>query len=90
VSVIFPDRLTFGFRTLNYNQLKQKNSTNTIPEEQRSIIMAEDKEKKDYCDAKDQKKVVEKMSDCDKSSENDKERDECYTKVIKNDDGCMS
>ncbi len=30
------------------------------------------------------------MSDCDKSSENDKERDECYTKVIKGDDGCMS
>ena len=53
--------------------------------------MAKDQEEKDYCDAKDQKKVVDKMSDCDKSSENDKDRDECYTKVIKeDDDGCMS
>ncbi len=52
--------------------------------------MAKDKEKKDYCDAEDQKKVVDKMSDCDKSSETDKDRDECYTKVVKEDDGCMS
>ena len=46
--------------------------------------------KKDYCDAEDQKKVVEKMSDCDKKSKSDKEKDECYSKVIKEDDGCMS
>jgi hypothetical protein len=52
--------------------------------------MEKDKEKKDYCDAEEQKNVVEKMSDCDKSSDNDKERDECYTKVVKEDDGCMS
>jgi hypothetical protein len=70
--------------------LKQKNGTKTIPDRQRRNIMAQDKEKKDHCDAEDQKKVVEKMSDCDKSSGNDKERDECYTKVVKEDDGCMS
>jgi hypothetical protein len=52
--------------------------------------MAKDKEKKDHCDAEEQKNVVEKMSDCDKSSDNDKERDECYTNVVKKDDGCMS
>ncbi len=52
--------------------------------------MAKEDKKKDHCDAEDQKNVVEKMSDCDKSSDNDKNRDECYTKVIKKDDGCMS
>lgn len=52
--------------------------------------MAKDMEKKDYCDAEDQKKVVDKMSDCDKSSETGNDRDECYTKVVKEDDGCMS
>jgi hypothetical protein len=71
--------------------LKQKNGRITILDRQRRGIMAKDQEKKDYCDAEDQKKVVDKMSDCDKSSENDKDRDECYTKVIKeDDDGCMS
>ncbi len=52
--------------------------------------MAKDTKKKDHCDAEDQKKVVDKMSDCDTSSDNDQERDECYTKVVKEDDGCMS
>lgn len=52
--------------------------------------MTTDKEKKDYCDAEDQKKVVEKMTDCDKNSETDKEKDECYSEVVKKDDGCMS
>lgn len=52
--------------------------------------MAKDTEKKDHCDAGDQKKVVDKMSDCDKSSDNDQKRDECYTEVVKEDDGCMS
>ncbi|MCG8619673.1 MAG: hypothetical protein MI802_25910 [Desulfobacterales bacterium] len=51
--------------------------------------MTESKDKKDYCDADDQKKVVEKMTECDNTAKNDKERNECYTKVIK-DDGCMS
>ena len=46
--------------------------------------------KKDYCDAKDQKKVVEKMTACDENSADDKEKGECYAKVIKEDDGCMS
>ena len=52
--------------------------------------MTESKEKKDYCDANDQKKVVEKMTDCDNTTKDDKERSECYAKVIKEDDGCMS
>ena len=52
--------------------------------------MTDNSEKKDYCDAGDQKKVVEKMTDCDKTSTSDKERDECYTKTIEKDDGCMS
>jgi hypothetical protein len=47
-------------------------------------------EKKDYCDAEDQKKVVDKMTDCDKNATSDKEKGECYSKVIKEDDGCMS
>ena len=51
--------------------------------------MTEDK-KKDYCDAEDQKNVVEKMTECDENSTSDKERNECYSKVIKEDDGCMS
>lgn len=52
--------------------------------------MSDSKEKKDYCDASDQKKVVEKMTDCDKNSNDDKAKKECYDKVIKEDDGCMS
>ncbi len=52
--------------------------------------MTADKEKKDYCDAEDQKKVVNKMTDCDKNSETDKEKGECYSKVVKEDGGCMS
>jgi hypothetical protein len=52
--------------------------------------MTDDREKKDYCDAEDQKKVVEKMTDCDKKSKTDKEKNECYTRVIEKDDGCMS
>lgn len=52
--------------------------------------MTADKNKKDYCDAEDQKKVVEKMTDCDKKSGTDKEKSECYSKVIEEDDGCMS
>ncbi len=52
-------------------------------------IMAKDQEKKIIVTRKTRKSGG-KMSDCDKSSENDKERDECYTKVIKGDDGCMS
>lgn len=51
--------------------------------------MTQDK-KKDYCDAEDQKKVVEKMTECDETSKDDKERNECYSKVIQEDDGCMS
>lgn len=46
--------------------------------------------KKDYCDAGDQKKVVDKMTDCDKKSKTDQEIKECYTKVIEEDDPCMS
>jgi len=52
--------------------------------------MTDGKEKKDYCDAEDQKKVIDKMTDCDKNSVTDKEKGECYSKVIKEDDGCMS
>lgn len=52
--------------------------------------MTADKEKKDYCDAEDQKKVVNKMTECDKNSETNKEKTECYSKVVKEDDGCMS
>ncbi|MDD9301023.1 MAG: hypothetical protein HUK40_01250 [Desulfobacter sp.] len=52
--------------------------------------MADTKEKKEYCDAQDQKEVVEKMTACDENSKDDKERDQCYSKVIKEDDGCMS
>jgi hypothetical protein len=52
--------------------------------------MGSNKEKKDYCDAEDQKKVVEKMSECDTNAKTDKEKSECYSKVIKEDDGCMS
>ncbi|MBU1342667.1 MAG: hypothetical protein KKE44_09500 [Proteobacteria bacterium] len=52
--------------------------------------MSAEKEKKDYCDAEDQKKVVEKMSECDKTSKTDKEKSECYSKVVDEDDGCMS
>ncbi|MEH0022683.1 MAG: hypothetical protein V6Z89_23740 [Desulfobacter sp.] len=52
--------------------------------------MTDTEEKKDYCDANDQKKVVEKMTDCDEKSKDGKERSECYEKVIKEDDGCMS
>ena len=51
--------------------------------------MTEEK-KKDYCDAEDQKNVVEKMTQCDENSKDDKERNECYSKVIQEDDGCMS
>ena len=50
----------------------------------------EKKEKKDYCDATDQRKIVEKMTDCDKSSSTDKDLTECYTKIIEEDEGCMS
>ena len=52
--------------------------------------MTEQNKKKDYCDAEDQKKVIEKMSDCDKNSKSDKEKAECYSKVVNEDDGCMS
>ena len=52
--------------------------------------MTSDKKKKDYCDADDQKKVVKKMTDCDKKSKTDKEKSECYSEVVKEDDGCMS
>ncbi|MCG8684874.1 MAG: hypothetical protein MI892_08365 [Desulfobacterales bacterium] len=52
--------------------------------------MADPKDKKDYCDADDQKTVVEKMTACDENSKTDKEKSECYNKVIKEDDGCMS
>ena len=48
------------------------------------------KEKKDYCDAGDQQKIVEKMTECDKTSTSDKQVNECYSKVIEEDDGCMS
>ena len=50
----------------------------------------ENSENKEYCDAGDQRKIVEKMSDCDKASASDKEINECYTKIIKEDEGCMS
>jgi hypothetical protein len=36
------------------------------------------------------KKVVEKMKACDENSKDGKERSECYSKVIKEDGGCMS
>ena len=52
--------------------------------------MTVEKKEKDYCSADDQKKVVEKMTDCDKSSKTDKETEECYSKVVENDNGCMS
>ena len=52
--------------------------------------MAADKKKKDYCDAEDQKKVVEKMTECDKTSKTEKEKNECYSNVVKEDGGCMS
>lgn len=52
--------------------------------------MTTEKEKKDYCDAKDQKKIVEKMTECDKNSKDDKEKGECYSKVVEDDNGCMS
>jgi hypothetical protein len=52
--------------------------------------MTDNSEKKDYCDAGDQKKIVEKMSDCDKTSTSDTELTECYTKIIEDDEGCMS
>ena len=52
--------------------------------------MTENSEKKDYCDAGDQKNIVEKMSDCDKTSTSDKDLTECYTKIIEEDEGCMS
>ena len=52
--------------------------------------MTADKEKKDYCDAEDQQKIVTKMTACDKNSKTDKEKGECYSKVVNEDDGCMS
>ncbi len=52
--------------------------------------MTNTSEKKEYCDAGDQKDIVEKMSDCDKKSTSDKEVTECYTKIIQEDEGCMS
>ena len=52
--------------------------------------MADKKENKDYCDAEDQKKVVDEMAECDKSAETDKEKADCYSEVVKKDDGCMS
>jgi hypothetical protein len=52
--------------------------------------MTDNSEKKDYCDADDQKKIVDKMSDCDKTSASDTELTECYTKIIEEDEGCMS
>ena len=51
--------------------------------------MTDSKENKDYCDANDQKTVVEKMTACDENSANDRERSECYSKAVK-EDGCMS
>ena len=52
--------------------------------------MADKKENKDYCDAEDQKKVVDEMAKCDKSAKTDKEKADCYSEVVKKDDGCMS
>jgi hypothetical protein len=52
--------------------------------------MTDNSEKKEYCDAGEQQKIVEKMSDCDKKSTSDKDLNECYTNVIEADDGCMS
>ncbi len=52
--------------------------------------MTDNSEKKDYCGAGDQKKIVDKMSDCDTTSASDKELTECYTKIIEEDEGCMS
>ncbi len=52
--------------------------------------MTEDKAKKEYCNADDQRKVVEKMTECDRNSENSQEKSDCYAKVIKEGDGCMS
>ena len=51
--------------------------------------MTKNSEKK-YCDAEDQRTIVEKMNDCDKTSTSDKDLNECYTKIIKEDEGCMS
>ncbi len=48
------------------------------------------KKEKDYCTANDQKNVVEKMTDCDTNSKTDKEKGECYSKVVADDNGCMS
>lgn len=47
-------------------------------------------EKKDYCDAKDQRQVVEKMIACDEAAVSDGETAECYARVLKEDKGCMS
>ena len=52
--------------------------------------MTEGKGKKDYCDAEDQKKVVDKMAECDRNSKTDKEKSDCYSEVVKKDEGCMS
>lgn len=52
--------------------------------------MTSENKKKDYCDAEDQKKVIEKMTECDEKSKDGKETDECYKKIVDKDDGCMS
>jgi hypothetical protein len=56
----------------------------------RRTAMTESNTRKDYCDAEDQKKVVDKMMACDENSKDGKEKDECYAKVVKEDGGCMS
>jgi len=52
--------------------------------------MTSEKKEKDFCDAKDQKKVIDKMTECDENSKNGKETEECYKKIVDEDDGCMS
>ena len=52
--------------------------------------MTSEKKKKDFCDAEDQQKVIDKMTGCDETSKDSKEAEECYKKVVDKDDGCMS
>ncbi len=51
--------------------------------------MSDSRDRKEYCDARDQKKVVEKLTACDNNCVTDKERVECYAKVVEN-NGCIS
>ena len=51
--------------------------------------MSDPRERKDYCDAGEQKDVVEKLTNCDKNSTTSEQRVECYAKVVE-DNGCVT